>query len=208
MAPGRLVAFEGGEAAGKSTQAALLAERLGAVLTFEPGATRTGEVVRRHLLDPDAPLLAPRAETLLVLADRAQHCWEQVRPALAGGRWVVTDRFSGSTLAYQGHGLGMELPVLQELCDWASSGTWPDLTVLLTVEPAEAARRLAVSRPDRIEARDQEFHRKVAEGYLQLASGSPESWVVVDGSGPASGVASAVADAVTARLGWPEGASR
>ena len=114
--------IEGGEAAGKSTQAARLAADLGAVFTREPGGTALGEALRRLVLDPSLPAPVPRAETLLMLAARAQHVAEVIEPALARGADVVCDRYSGSTLAYQGYGRGLDLVELAGLDRWANGG--------------------------------------------------------------------------------------
>ncbi|MFN2608019.1 MAG: dTMP kinase [Acidimicrobiales bacterium] len=199
---GRLVALEGGEACGKSTQAALLAGRLGAVLTHEPGATGLGRRLRELVLGSDAGRvpLDSRAEALLLAADRAQHVAEVVAPALAAGRHVVTDRFSGSTLAYQGHGRGLDLGELARLSSWASQGVEPDVVVLLDVEPAEAATRQGSRTLDRMEAEADGFHERVRAGYLSLAAADPGRWVRVDGSGTAAEVAVRVWEAVSGRL--------
>jgi dTMP kinase len=167
------VVFEGGEAAGKSTQAARLAGRLGAVLTREPGGTPTGAALRRLLLDPATAGLDDRAEALLMAADRAQHVAEVVRPALAAGRHVVSDRYVGSTLAYQGYGRGLALDHLRRLSAWASAG-----------------RR--GNRPDRLEAAGADFHRRVHDGYHALAAEDPDRWLVVDGTPDADTVEAAV----------------
>jgi dTMP kinase len=197
-ARGRLIAFEGGEACGKSTQAALLAARLDAVLTREPGGTRVGEQVRDILLDLSEQALAPRAEALLMAAARAQHVAEVVAPALAGGRDVVTDRFSHSSLAYQGHGRGLPLDQVRFLSDWATGGLWPDVVVLLDLPAGEAEARRG--RPDRFEAEGREFHVRVVDGFLAMAEAEPELWRVVDGRGTVEEVAmrvwGAVADVV------------
>jgi dTMP kinase len=177
---GRFVAFEGGEASGKSTQAARLAARVGAVLTREPGGTAAGASIRALLLDPDAQL-ADRAELLLMIADRAQHVAEVVRPALVAGRHVVTDRYAGSSLAYQGFGRGLPLDEVRRLTEWAQDGLWPDLTVLLDV-PVELAAARQTGRPDRLEAAGDDFHRRVTEGFRQLADDFGPAWVVVDGT--------------------------
>jgi dTMP kinase len=187
----RLIALEGGEASGKSTQAAALAGRLGAVLTREPGGTAVGRRVRSLVLDPAAALDA-RAEALLLLADRAQHVREVVVPALATGRDVVTDRFSGSTFAYQGYGQGLDVAELARLSSWASDGLEPDLVVLLDVPPAVATARQGGRALDRVEARDAGFHQRVRDGYHALAASDPVRWVVVDGTGPEAAVASRV----------------
>jgi dTMP kinase len=202
---GRLIAFEGGEASGKSTQAATFAGRLGALLTREPGGTPVGLRVRDLVLDPETAGLHPRTEALLLAADRAQHVAELVAPALTAGQDVVTDRFSGSTLAYQGYGQSLPVEDLAWLSSWASDGLEPDLVVLLDVEPLVAAARQG-SRPlDRLEARDAAFHRRVRDGYRALAEADSVRWAVVDGSGSESEVAARVWDAYSA---WAAGGGR
>ncbi len=197
----RFVVFEGGEACGKSTQARRLAERIGAHLTFEPGATEVGARLRAILLDPDTGDLDPRAEALLMAADRAHHVATVVRPALDGGRHVVSDRFVGSSLAYQGFGRELGVEAVAGLSAFATGGLVPDLVVLLEVPAAVAAERMAaLGRPDRLEAAGDAFHRRVAEGYRSLADADPEGWVVVDGSGLIEEVAARVDAAVAARL--------
>lgn len=177
---GRFVAFEGGEASGKSTQAARLAARLDAVLTREPGGTAIGAQLRAVLLDP-ATQLVDRAEALLMAADRAQHAAEVIAPALDAGRHVVTDRYAGSSLAYQGHGRGLPLDEVRWLSEWAAEGLWPDVTVLLDV-PLELAATRRTGRPDRLEAAGDGFHRRVVDGFRHLAREHRDSWVVVDGT--------------------------
>jgi len=189
--PGRLIVFEGGEASGKSTQAALLAERLGAVLTREPGGTDVGRSLRSLVLDPAVVNLDPRAEALVMLADRAQHVAEVIRPALARGDDVVSDRFSGSTLAYQGYARGLDVAELARLSSWATDGVEPDLVILLDVAADVAVARLGHDL-DRMEDAGAEFHRRVAEGYRTLAAADPARWCVVDGSGTVAEVAARV----------------
>ena len=201
MRRGRLIAFEGGEASGKSTQAVALAERLGALLTREPGGTSLGLRVRDLVLNPEAVGLHPRAEALLLAADRAQHVAELVAPALAAGRDVVTDRFSGSTLAYQGYGQGLAVDDLLRISRWASDGLEPDLVVLLDVEPVVTEARQGTRTLDRVEAREAGFHGRVRDGYRALAHADPERWVVVDGSGSESDVAARVWEAYSAWVG-------
>ena len=196
---GRFVVFEGGEAAGKSTQAARLAARLGAVATREPGGTAVGAAVRALLLDPDVDGLDDRTEALLMAADRAQHVAEVVRPALAAGRHVVSDRYVGSSLAYQGWGRGLPIDEVRRLSEWATGGLWPDLVVLLEVPAPVAAARLA-GRPDRLEAAGDAFHRRVGEGYRALAAADPSRWAVVDGGGEPEAVEAAVWRVVVERL--------
>lgn len=194
-----LIAFEGGEGSGKSTQARLLAERLGAVLTREPGATTIGARLRELVLDPDADLDA-RTEALLLAADRAQHVAEVIGPALAKGDDVVTDRYLYSSLAYQAFGRGLDLQAVRSLSAFAAAPE-ADLVILITVSPAVRAQRLK-AQPDRIELSGDEFHARVDEGFRALADADPHRWVVVDGDGSVDDVAGAVWTAVTtARAG-------
>lgn len=190
----RFIAFEGGEASGKSTQARLLAERLDAVLTREPGGTHLGEVARDLLLDPAHPHLVDRAEALLFAAARAQHVAEVVRPALDAGRHVVCDRFAASSFAYQAYGRGLDLAAVRSLSSFAVDGTWPDLNVLLVVPPSVAEARL--SERDKLEQAGDAFHRRVAEGFEALADEDPARWVRVDGRGTIDEVAGRVWAAV------------
>ena len=128
-------------------------------------------------------------------ADRAQHVLEVIAPALDRGDDVVSDRFTPSSLAYQGYGRGLDLDELRRLSAWAAAGLEPDLVVLLDVPPALARQRRG-GRPDRMEAEDEAFHERVAAGYRQLAAADPDRWVVVDGTGDIDDVARAVRDAV------------
>lgn len=203
----RFIALEGGEAAGKSTQAALLAQHLGAVLTREPGGTELGEALRRILLDPGLPPPVARAEALLMLAARAQHVAEVIEPALARGQDVVCDRFSGSTLAYQGYGRGLDVAELAALDRWATAGREPDVVVLLAV-PAPVARRRRDGGGDRFEEEDCEFRRRVEDGFAALAAAHPERWRTVDGTRSIEEVARAVRAAVGQTLGQATSAGK
>ena len=195
---GRLIVFEGGEGSGKSTQAALLAARVGAVLTHEPGGTEIGARIRSIVLDPAVgTALDVRAEALLMAADRAQHVAEVIRPALAQGHAVVSDRFSGSTLAYQGYGRRLDVEELAGLSRWATAGLEPDVVILLDV-PAEVAVARMGRDLDRMENAGDDFHRRVAEGYRALAAADPKRWRVVDGSGAVCDVEARVAKALDA----------
>jgi len=189
---GRLIALEGIDGCGKSTQARLLAERLGAILTFEPGATRLGSALRRLLLDGDQPPVSERSEALLMAADRAQHLAEVVMPALDAGTWVVTDRFSASTMAYQGWGRGLDRDQLAQLVQWATGGLEPDLNVLIDVPVALASDRRSGSVGDRLEVEGDGFQQRVADGYRSLATEGATPWLVVDGTGSEAEVAAAV----------------
>ena len=199
--------FEGGEGSGKSTQARLLADRWGAELTFEPGDTPLGVQLRAILLDPATRDLDPRAEALLMAADRAHHVATRILPALHRGRDVVCDRYVGSSIAYQGYGRDLGAQEVEALSTFATDGLQPDLVVLLQVPPELAAQRLAQAGSlDRMEAAGEEFHRRVAEGYVALAAEDPRRWVVVDGAGTVDEVRDRVDQVVDARL--PDAAIR
>jgi dTMP kinase len=187
----RLIAFEGGEGSGKSTQAARLAVRLGAVLTREPGGTPLGERIRSVVLDPSNGSVDPRAEALLMAAARAQHVADVIAPALERGETVVTDRYIGSSLAYQGHGHGLSVDELVQLSHWATDGRPADVVVLLLV-PAEVAEDRLRRPTDRMERLGKKFHRRVAEGFAALAAANPDHWLVVDGDGTIDEVAARV----------------
>ncbi len=189
---GRLIAFEGADASGKSTQAAMFAASIGADFTFQFGATRIGNAIRDIVLDNAHQELDDRAEALLIIADKAQHVSELVGPALAVGRTVVSDRFTASTLAYQGYGRGLDLGLLRSMMDFATHGIQPDLTVLLDVDIEVAWARLG-DDTDRIEGAGAEFHQRVRDGYLDLASADPSRWLVVDADGTVEEVADRVA---------------
>ncbi len=196
---GRFTAFEGGEASGKSTQAARLATTLGALLTREPGGTELGRHIRELVLSPEGQeSVNTRAEALLMAADRAQHVASVIRPALFAGRDVVSDRYAGSSLAYQGYGRHLRVEDVRWLSDWASDGLWPDLVVLLDVPAQVAKARLAASGvgPDRLESAGDEFHRRVAEGFRALARDLSDSWRVVDAQGDADDVFGRVSEVV------------
>lgn len=211
--PGRLIALEGVDGCGKSTQARLLAQAAGAECTAEPGATPLGAALRRVVLDPGLSGVSPRAEALLMLADRAEHVDRVLRPALDGGRWVVTDRFSGSTLAYQGHGRGLDLGPLAAVDRWAADGQEADLVVLVEV-PLEVARARIARRvtgddaADRMERQGRAFQRAVHQGFATLAAADPDRWVRVDGTASPDEVAGRVRTAVEERLGPPPGGWR
>ena len=195
------VALEGGEAAGKSTQAAMLAETLGAVLTREPGGTALGRAIRALVLDGgDCDV---RTEALLMAADRAEHLATVVRPALRDGRDVVTDRSSGSFWAYQGWGRSLGLDIAREIDRFATQGLEPDVFVLLDASASvRRARREAAS--DRMERESVEFHERVAEGFRCLAAADPARWCVVDGTGAAAEIHTRVLAAVArVRSGEP-----
>jgi dTMP kinase len=197
----RFIAFEGGEGSGKSTQARLLADRLGAVLTREPGGTPIGAEIRGIVLAAEDNGLVDRAEALLMAADRAQHVATVVRPALDVGRHVVTDRYLPSSVAYQGDGRGLGAEVVRRLSLWATEDLQPDLVVLLTVTDTEARARIGGVGRDRLEKAGAALHEAVARSYEVQAAADPERWVVIDGGGTIAEVRTRVAAAVSDRLG-------
>jgi len=196
---GRLIAVEGGEGSGKSTQARLLAEALGAVFTREPGGTPLGEQIRELLLATSGEAPCARAEALLMAAARAQHVDRVVAPALADGLDVVTDRYLHSSLAYQGAGRELGIDTVHALSTFAVDGVLPDLVVLLDVDAATTAVRLDRAL-DRIEQAGEDFHARVVSAYRSFAEADPERWLVVDGSGAVDEVAQRLQAAVSARL--------
>ena len=198
-AHGLFIVFEGGEGSGKSTQAQLLADALGADLTREPGGTPIGERIREILLDEAIANLDDRAELMLILAARAQHVSERIRPALELGRVVVCDRFTGSTLAYQCYGRGLDRSLVEAADALSRDGIEPDVVVLLDLDPEKSASR-RIRYPDRIEREDGTFFERVRAGYQALAASDPEHWVVVDASGTPSEVHGKVLAAIDVRL--------
>lgn len=182
------ISLEGGEGSGKSTQAAclqrLLAERgVPAVFVREPGSTQLGEVLRQVLVGPagTAPPITPWAEALMYTAAPSQLVAEIIRPALAEGKWVVSDRYIDSTLAYQGYGLGLPVAELRSLNVAATGRLWPRLTLLFDVSASQGLARSGGKDqpPDRIEARGLEFHDRVNSGYHELARAEPGRWQVI-----------------------------
>jgi len=185
-ATGSFIAFEGVEGAGKGTQIALLEQYLReegvpVVVTREPGGTRTGERIRDLLLDPETGALDARTEALLFAAARAQTVATVIRPALAEGKVVICDRYVDSSLAYQGAGRGLGETDVLSLNVWGTQGLFPDLVILLHVEPEQGLAR-SQGEPDRMEAEGQAFLAKVADGYLRIAEEHPERFVVIDGA--------------------------
>jgi dTMP kinase len=193
------IAFEGCDGSGKSTQARILAGRIGARLTREPGDTPAGARIRALLLDhsPEGASLDVRTETLLMAADRAQHVAEVIEPALAAGQPVVTDRYSASSMAYQGFGRLQDVAEVRAISAWATRERWPDCTVLLRVPVTVVVERLrAAGAPDRLESEGAPFQQRVAEGFDALAAADPATWRVVDGVGSVEEVAVRVWEAL------------
>jgi len=210
------ITFEGPEGSGKSTQIRWLAERLRSlgreiVVTREPGGTPGAERIRDLALSEP---YCPEAELLLFLAARAEHVTTRIQPALARGAVVLCDRFTHSTLAYQGHGLGLDLPRLRDLCAFAARGVVPDLTLLLDVLPelGLARRRAAVGADsqawNQMEDRDLEFHHRVRLGFLKEAEREPERVCRIEGARTADEVRQAVWEAVAVRCSLAGGGER
>jgi len=204
--PGRLIAFEGVEGAGKSTQLELLRRQLEGrgrevVVTREPGGTPVGERVRALLLDPEVEI-HPRAEALLFAAARAELVERVIRPALERGAVVLCDRYLDSSLAYQGGARGLGRGPVEEVNRLATGGLLPDLVVLLDLDPADGLRRRQGDR-DRIEAQDLDFHRRVREAFRALAAADPKRFAVVDAAAPVPEVAAWVHAAALGLLEGP-----
>lgn len=194
MPKGKFITFEGGEGCGKSTQvqrlkAALERKGISVLLTREPGGTRLAEQIRSLLKDEAEDPPCDRAELLLFLAARAQLVKNVIRPALAAGTWVVSDRFSDSTLAYQGYGRGLSLDVIRAANDFACEGLKPDRTILLDVDPVTSQARMrgreasTNTKADRIERAGDDFHARLRKGFLELAAAEPSRIVTIDASG-------------------------
>jgi dTMP kinase len=207
---GVFVVFEGGEGSGKSTQADLLATALAAagrdvVVTREPGATNIGERIRSLLLDRRISsglagvVLAPRAEALLYAADRAHHVATVVRPTLERGAVVISDRYSDSSLAYQGAGRILPVEEVSWLSAWATAGLRPDLVILLDIDPSAGLDRVRDRGPaDRLEAESLGFHERVRYAFLDLAAADPRRYLVVDATLPPEDIAAIVIERVQA----------
>ena len=192
--PGLFVSFEGGDGAGKTTQARLLAgwvESHGheAVLTREPGGTELGLALRGVLLHGDH--VDPRAEALLYAADRAHHVASLVRPALERGAVVITDRYLDSSVAYQGTGRDLGADEVERLSLWATRGLMPALTVLLDLDPVLGRSRLT-GDPDRLEQAGDDFHRRTRAAFLARAAADPGRWLVLDASRPVAELEAAI----------------
>lgn len=213
MVQGLFISFEGGEGVGKSTQIARLADRLRAqgsdvVVTLEPGGTPLGKELRRLVLSPDGHV-TPRAEALLYAADRAHHVDTIIEPALAAGKVVITDRYADSSLAYQGVGRALDPRQMRDLSEFAVGGRWPDVTILLDVDPVTGLRRArGDGAGDRIESEGLEFHEAVRAAFLDLARQHSGRFAVVDASGGRDEVAQRVQAALDRHLESLPGATR
>jgi dTMP kinase len=207
-ARGRFVTFEGGEGAGKSTQARRLAAHLAdqgipVLLTREPGGSAGAEAIRAMLLGSGG--FDPVAEAMLMFAARREHVVATIRPALAAGMWVISDRFADSTRAYQCYGQGVPGEVHRRLAELALDGLSPDLTLILDIRP-EAGMARAAARgvaADRYERLDAAFHARVRAGFLAIAAAEPGRCAVVNAARPPDEVFAEIAAEVARRLGTP-----
>lgn len=216
LARGKFITFEGGEGAGKSTHvkrlaAFLEARGIGVTLTREPGGSDGAEEVRKILVEGAPGRWTPLTETFLYAAARADHVARLIEPNLAAGRWVISDRFTDSTLAYQGYGHGLDLSTIAQINALATGGLTPDLTVLLDLPVEEGLSRAGKradegspgDREDRYERMDVAFHQRLRDGFRAIAATDPARCVVIDATCPVDDVAAEIAGAVTERLDVP-----
>jgi dTMP kinase len=204
---GLFITFEGVEGSGKTTQIkrleAWLAEAGRAVIdSRDPGGTDIGMQIRQILLDPANSAMSDRAELMLYAADRAQHVAEKLKPAVEAGTVVLCDRYVHSTVAYQGYGRGLPFKDIHTLNSLATQGLWPDLVILLDLDPSVGLNRAkAVGRPDRLEQEALQFHERVRQGFLELAQMETERFVIVDAAKSADEVAALIQEQVAKRCG-------
>jgi dTMP kinase len=201
---GLFITFEGGEGCGKSTQSRLLLKKLEqrnipAVLTHEPGGTALGSELRKVLKRKEGSSISPQAELFLLAASRAQSVAEVIRPALEEGKVVLCDRFTHSTMVYQGYGRGLDFTAIKMVNNMATRNLNPDLIILLDISPEQGLARKR-SLKDRFELEDLSFHRRVREGYLKMAAAEPDRWLVIDASLPKGKIAEIIWDRVSQLL--------
>jgi len=201
---GLFITFEGGEGCGKSTQSRLLLKKLEqqsipVVLTHEPGGTALGNEVQKTLKRQRGSSISPQAELFLFAASRAQLVTEVIRPALKEGKVVICDRFTHSTLVYQGYGRGLDSTAIEIVNNMATGNLKPNLTILLDISPEQGLARKRSLR-DRFEREDLSFHRRVREGYLKMAAAEPDRWLVIDASLPKGKIAEIIWDRVSRLL--------
>jgi dTMP kinase len=201
---GLFITFEGGEGCGKSTQSRLLLKKLEqqnvpVVLTHEPGGTALGNEVRKALKRKRDSSISPQAELFLLAASRAQLVAEVIRPALEEGKVVLCDRFTHSTLVYQGYGRGLDFTAIKMVNNMATRYINPDLIILLDISPEQGLARKQ-SLKDRFELEDLSFHRRVREGYLKMAAAEPDRWLVIDASLAKGKIAEIIWDRVSQLL--------
>jgi dTMP kinase len=197
--PGLFIAFEGGDGAGKSTQAARLAEALESrglkvLRTREPGGTPVGEKLRSLVLDHGNGHIDAHTEALIFAASRAAHATQVIRPALERGEIVLTDRYIDSSVAYQGAGRDLGTDAVRSINEWATSGLQPDLTVLLDVDPGVGRRRRTAgdAAEDRLESEADEFHTRIRNAFLELAAVHPDAYLVLPAHLPVADLAAQI----------------
>ncbi|UKA50734.1 dTMP kinase [Arthrobacter sp. FW305-123] len=205
--PGLFIAFEGGDGAGKSTQAARLSDALEAqglsvLRTREPGGTPIGEKLRSLVLDHGHGTIDPRTEALMFAAARAAHATQVIRPALADGTVVITDRYIDSSVAYQGAGRGLGAEGVLTLNEWATEGLQPDLTVLLDVDPSDGRQRRTAgdATEDRLESEPDDFHSAIRHAFLDLAAAAPASYLVLPANADIETLAARILERVESLL--------
>jgi dTMP kinase len=201
---GLFITFEGGEGCGKSTHSRLLLRKLEqqdipAILTHEPGGTALGNELRKALKRKRGSPISPQAELFLVAASRAQLVTEVIRPALEAGKVVICDRFTHSTMVYQGYGRGLDFTAIKMVNNMATRHLSPDIIVLLDIPPEQGLARKR-SLKDRFEMEDLSFHRRVREGYRKMAEAEPDRWLVIDASLPKGKAAEIIWDRITRLL--------
>lgn len=208
QSPGLFIAFEGGDGAGKSTQAARLFDALesrgfSVLRTREPGGTPIGEKLRSLVLDHGHGTIDARTEALMFAAARAAHASQVIRPALAAGQVVITDRYIDSSVAYQGAGRGLGAEGVLSLNEWATEGLHPDLTVLLDVEPSDGRERRTAgdAGEDRLESEPDAFHSTIRHAFLDLAAAAPSSYLVLPAKSDIETLAAQILERVDALLG-------
>lgn len=208
MAKGKFITFEGGEGVGKSTQVKILAEKLvtehiDVVLTREPGGSPGAEEIRALLVKGSTDKWSPMTEALLHNAARAEHLSKTVEPALDAGKWVISDRYADSTLAYQGYGQGVDLQILLEMHKVGTGNFWPDLTIILDgheLNRANAREQANTDKEDRYERMGDEFHKKLQESFLDIAKNNPDRCVVISAKGTIEEVAERIWQVVEERI--------
>ena len=184
---GKFITFEGIDGSGKTTQINLLEEKLSqqgisTLILREPGGTKLSEKIREILLDRENINLSSLAESLLFVASRTQLIAEKIKPSLERNQFVICDRYTDSTVAYQGYGRGLNVEYLEELNKFATDSIQPDITIILDVDPEKAAIRMASDVPDRLESTGTHFFLRVREGYYEIARRYPQRCVIIDGS--------------------------
>lgn len=206
VSEGIFIVFEGGDGVGKSTQTRMLADWLAeqgreVVVTFEPGGTELGAVLRDLVLNPKWGDVSPRAEALMYAADKAQHLYELVMPALRRGAVVISDRYVDSMLAYQGAGRDLDADRVEQVARWATADLLPDLTVVLDLDPDQGVATIA--EKDRLEGAGVQLHHRARQFFLDLAARDAEHYLVLPARDSVESIAAAVRTRVSALVSAP-----